>query len=81
MDGNLQNLHADTAFFETFILERVTHPLCLSSQMANMSLKNDILVCLSNYLKFPGRQVDWSKFNKHFKAMPGLAGLKELLGK
>ena len=47
--------------------------------MANMSLKNDISVRLSDYPKFSGRQADWSKFNERFKAVIGLAGLKELL--
>ena len=75
--GNLQNLNADAAFFETFIPEKVTSTTTrqqvLNSQMANMSLKNDILVRLSNYPKFSGRQANWSKFNERFKAIIGLA--------
>jgi hypothetical protein len=82
-EGNLQNLHADAAFFETFVPEMVTttatRQQLLNAQMANMSLKNDVSVRLSDYPKFSGRQVDWSKFNERFKAVIGLAGLKELL--
>ena len=67
-EGNLQNLNADSAFFETFVPEMVmstaTCQQLLNAQTANMSLKNNILVRLTNYPKFSGRQADWSKFNE-----------------
>jgi hypothetical protein len=82
-EGNLQNLIADAAFFETFIPEMVTSTATrqqtLNTEMAKMSIQNNISVRLSDYPKFSGKQSDWSKFNERFKAVIGLAGLKELI--
>ena len=83
-EGNFKNLNANSEFFETFDPKKVlttTMRQQTSTLAMVVSTKNDILVCLSDYPKFSGCQVDWTKFNEWFKAVIGLAGLKELLNK
>ena len=83
-EGNLKNLNADSEFLKTFDLKKVLGPTThqqTSTAATVVSNKNDILVHLSDYPKFSGRQADWTKFNKCFKAVIGLASLKEVLDK
>ena len=86
-EGNLSNLTADAEFFETFIPEKVLNKPAHNQQAANSPAGNattkmtssNVSIRLSDYPRFSGRQQDWTKFNERFKAVIGLAGLKELL--